>query len=482
MDEKFDINLSVRQTEALDSLESETISELLYGGAKGGGKSVFLCFYAVLYAIWIITICKILKRPKYAYVIGFIGRVRSVDFSKTTLVTWKKFIPSSIYELNEQKKIITLFGKVIYDYGGLDDEENIKKFNSAEYGLIILDQAEEADRDQAAMLRGTQGRASINGVTLPIKTLFSANPGECFLKDDFGITPGTVCPSFRKFIQALPSDNTFIDSKAYIAQLKEAWKHHPEILKAYVEGDWSSTAGGGFLIDRDTCSRLVNLQLPIISNTKRWVSNDPAWLGDKTDEIVAYVFEENRVIDSKFMFNQETTTTAAELVKLARQYGGTAIGIDSIGVGAGVVSDCRALVKNDIDIFAINSSIAPTMTDSQKNKPKPEHLTVHFLNVRAEMYWVAVEELKDNKWILPNDSELIRQLCSIKYEIKNGKIKIEDKKEIKARLGKSPDRADCFVQGIWMKKFVRHKINTENRQFPSTERMWRKIRERGYNR
>jgi hypothetical protein len=460
MNETFDIKLSARQTEALDALESKAITEVLYGGAKGGGKSVFICFYAVLYAIWIIKLCKIDKIPKYPFVIGFIGRKRAVDFSKTTLETWKKFIPTTIYTYNEQKKEITLFGKVTYQCGGLDDQDDIKKFNSAEYGLVVIDQAEETDRDEIATLRGTQGRAKINGVPLPIKVLFSANPAECFLKEDFGILEDTVCPPHRKFVQALPVDNTFIDSDAYVQQLKEAWKHHPEILRAYVEGDWSSTAGGGFLIDRDTCSRLVNLQLPVTSN-KVWTSGDPAWLGEKTDEIVAYVFADNRAIDSSFKYNQETTTTAADWVMITKQHGGTAIGVDAIGVGAGVTSDCRLLVGKSLEIIAINSA---SSCEEDKGKEKNDQSKVKFFNVRAETYWTAAEELKENKWVLPNDPELIRQLCSVKYEIRNGKIKIEDKKDIKARLGRSPDRADAFVQGIWMKKFVKLKILSQGRQ------------------
>jgi len=438
-----DFKLSARQTEAQDALESEGVSEVLYGGAKGGGKSVFLCFYAVLYAIWIIALCKITTIQKYPYVIGFIGRVRSVDFSATTLVTWKKFIPKIIYDYNEQKKIITLFGKVSYQCGGLDDTNDIKKFNSAEYGLVIIDQAEETVRDQAAMLRGTQGRANINGVALPIKTLFSANPADCFLKDDFGITPGTICPPFRKFIQALPSDNPFIDSVAYVAQLTEAWKHHPEILKAYVEGDWLSVTEGGFLIDRDTCSRLQLMDLPKEKKySKILISCDPAWLGDKTDEIVIKCIIDNRVVDTKKMYNEKTTVTGGECVKMALQYGASDIFIDTIGVGAGVYDNCLQLLQNqkkNINVVRVNSAERPE-NDLDKQK---------FVNVRAEMWWKATEKLRENKFLLEGDGELIREICAVKYFIKNGKIQIESKDDIKKRLGRSPDNADCVIQGIW---------------------------------
>ncbi|MGA2877260.1 MAG: hypothetical protein ABSE82_17215 [Nitrososphaerales archaeon] len=338
----------------------------------------------------------------------------------------------------------------------MDNQEDIRKFNSFEAGAIIVDQAEEMNRDQAAMLRGTQGRAKINGVTLPTKALYSANPAECFLKDDFGITPGCVCPPFRRYIQALPSDNTFIDSTAYVKQLTEAWKHHPEILKAYVEGDWSSVQSGGFLIDRDTCMQLTFLKLAD-SREKIWVSGDPAWLGEKTDEIAAYVFTDNRVIDSSFKYNQETTATAADWVMLCKQYKGNAIGIDCIGVGAGVTDNCRALVdEKKIRVHALNSAMSCEIDYEQLAKQDTnEQAKVKFLNIRAEQYWVAIQELKENRWMLPNDPELISQLCSVKYEIRNGKVRIEPKKDIKARIGRSPDRADAFVQGIWMKKLVK---------------------------
>jgi phage terminase large subunit len=457
---EYKYELSVRQTVAADLLFDNDVQEVLYGGAKGGGKSVLLCYSAIMDADYIIKLCKINTVPRYPWLIGFLGRLQAVDFNDTTLETWKKLISPDLYEIRSQDKEIVLFGgKVKFAYGGLDSQENVKKFNSAELPRIKIDQAEELTRDQAAMLRGTQGRSTINGIVVPCNILWTANPGECFLKEDFNpqCMPDVKVEPYRRFVQALPQDNTFIDSKKYVERLRDAWKHHPDILKAYVEGDWSSTAGGGFLFSHDRLMALTKLDLPLVDIDKVWVSNDPAWLGEKTDEIVDYVFRGNRSIDSHFAYNQETTQTAANSVKLCRQYRGSAIGIDAIGIGAGVTSDCRALVdKKEIDIIAINSAVTPELDDS---KDRIDQNKVRFLNIRAEQYWTAAEEMNSNKWVIPNDPELIRQLCAVKYEIKNGKIKIEDKKEIKARIGRSPDRADAWVQGIWMKRFVKYKLN-----------------------
>lgn len=439
----ININFSVKQTKAYDLLNSEIIREVMYGGAKGGGKSVFLCYYALLYAKNVIDLCGI-KVGKYPPVIGFLGRVRAVDFTKTTLVTWKKLIPEQIYTYNEQKKELVLFGKVMYHCGGLDDEEQIAKFNSAEYGFIGVDQAEEMSRDQAGMLRGTQNRSYINSVKLPAKILFTANPGECFLKEDFNPQNDDEIKvePFRAFVQSLPQDNTFIDSKAYVDGLKDAWKHHPEILKAYVEGDWNSTKDGGYLITKAECRRLTELEVQSKPYGKRVVSVDPAWLGDKTDEIVIKVVSDTGVLETKGFYNQSTIVTASESVRLAKLYNASLIVIDAIGIGAGVVDQCRLLLRDDptVEVIAINSSRSCEKdTDSER-----------LANQRAEMWWKATEYLKENKFKLENDEELIKQLCAVKYEIKSGKIKIEDKKKIKESLKCSPDKADCLVQGIWM--------------------------------
>ena len=45
---------------------------------------------------------------------------------------------------------------------------------------------------------------------------------------------------------------------------------------------------------------------------------------------------------------------------------------------------------------------------------------------------------------LPKDTELKRELCAPTYMYAGGKFQIEDKKQIKARLGFSPDKADAL--------------------------------------
>ncbi len=98
--EHYDYNpsLTEKQTIAWDALDTDGIKEVLYGGAKGGGKSVFGCMWCFNKAIEIIKDCNIAPR-KHPIPVGFMGRKRGVDFTNTTLETWKRFIPQEAYEI-----------------------------------------------------------------------------------------------------------------------------------------------------------------------------------------------------------------------------------------------------------------------------------------------------------------------------------------------------------------------------------------------
>ena len=53
-----------------------------------------------------------------------------------------------------------------------------------------------------------------------------------------------------------------------------------------------------------------------------------------------------------------------------------------------------------------------------------------------------------------NDTQLKGQLSTPVYAFRNGKILIEPKADIKKRLGRSPDRADAYVNGLYALQFV----------------------------
>ena len=397
---------------------------LLYGGAKGGGKSWWACVWMIVQAL------------KYKGNKLFFFRRRSVDFTNTTLETWKKVVPSNLYRINEQKKkiMIKYTGSVI-DYGGLDDPLLIQSLNSAEFGGGCVDQAEEIDKDSFGMLRGTLRHKLPDGSFPSYQVRFTANPAQCWLKDDFI----TVPKAGFKFVPALPSDNPFLPP-TYVQNLREAFQHRPALLSAYLDGSWDDLSGHDLCI-QSKWVETAKSKMPRDGVLKRIVVNDPARFGD--DENVIYVMEEtpncSYIVDTVILEHKSLMDTAGRLSALRKKHNATMIAVDSICIGSGVVDALHDLGEN---VLSINSA----------SKPTSESTNERYFNLRSQMWMEAGQQFADGKVSLvdqKDDNTLLSQLCSTKFKFANGKMQAESKDDIKKRLGNSPDRADAFIMGLY---------------------------------
>ena len=225
-----DIDFLPRQAEAWDYLHSPKIDELLYGGAKGGGKSVLGCYWMWNDALQVAK--RFFKqKPEFPYNFGWMGRKIAKDFTDTTLETWKKIIPRGTYKIVGKPAEIIILDRVKIKTWGLDSRASINKFNSAEFARIFLDQAEEATQDDVAVLRASVNRNILDlvddagkrkKVRVKGKILFTANPAPCWLKEQY---IDKIQPN-QAFVKALPSDNIYV-GKEYIATLKRSFGHRP---------------------------------------------------------------------------------------------------------------------------------------------------------------------------------------------------------------------------------------------------------------
>ena len=71
-----------------------------------------------------------------------------------------------------------------------------------------------------------------------------------------------------------------------------------------------------------------------------------------------------------------------------------------------------------------------------------------FFNLRSELWWKMREELdpaNDTGIALPNDAELLAELCTPLWEMSGRTIKVEGREEIVKRTGRSPDRATAVI-------------------------------------
>lgn len=431
---QLQVNYTYRQSQAVQALARAIVKRLLYGGAKGGGKSFFLCVWAFLYA-WNVCVTHAIQPSTNPIHVGWLGRKQATDFTATTLQTWRQTIPEEYYELRSgterDSKHIRIMDRICIDYGGLDRRESINKFNSAEYGFIGIDQAEETERDDIAVLRGSL-RLTIDGQPLPYKEIYTANPRACWLKDEF-ITepsPGNI------FVPALPSDNPYLPD-GYEATLIDAFGYRPELLAAYLHGDWSQLElEAQVILDKWL---VAAMKAPSIFGGKIIVC-DVARFGDDKTEIM--LLDGSEIEQQKTLGYARTTEVSALLTEWSRQNNDCPIVVDEIGVGAGVVDQ---LYERGRQVIPFNAA------EKADNEEK-------YYNKRAEAWWECAEHFsKTELGCARMSTELRKQLCVPTYEFRNGRILIEKKEKIKQRLGYSPDKGDCYVMGIWgLKRMAPH--------------------------
>ncbi|WP_406385417.1 hypothetical protein [Streptomyces sp. NBC_01618] len=118
--------------------------------------------------------------------------------------------------------------------------------------------------------------------------------------------------------------------------------------------------------------------------------------------------------------------------------------VDSMGVGGGVVDRLRELGEPVL-----------AYTGAAKSEMRTRDGEWGFNNTRSAAYW-RTRELLDPAFnpelMLPPDDLLLADLTAPTWKVTTGvppKIQIEPKDDLIARLGRSPDRGDAVVMGLY---------------------------------
>ncbi|MCX6539234.1 MAG: hypothetical protein NT151_09940 [Acidobacteria bacterium] len=123
-----------------------------------------------------------------------------------------------------------------------------------------------------------------------------------------------------------------------------------------------------------------------------------------------------------------TTNIAARVAKGIAKWGAELTTVDDTGTwGAGVIDNLLAAGESVLGIVFSDQALNP-----------------RYRNRRAEMWFEMAEWVKRGGG-LPNIPEMVAELTQPTYTFANGKFLIEEKDQIKKRLGRSPDLADALA-------------------------------------
>ena len=386
---------------------------VLYGGAMGGGKSFWLCAYALELSM------------RYPGGAGYLCRHELTSFKKTTQQTLDRYVlpEALVAQHNRSENFYMLKNGSRIWYGGLgDDKRAIEKLKSLEINWYGIDQAEETTEEFFHMLNTRLRLVVSSSPNLRYKGLLTANPAGNWVKDRFVIR----LPEDHAFIPALPKDNPFLPS-GYEDELRRDLPE--ELVKIYIEGDWEAVSETQSVYSyKAVMAAMERVVEPKEHDRVTW-GCDVAEYG--TDETVLAKKHGNKVTLEEKWLKQGPMTTVGKIIQKIDHDKKVELRIDAIGPGNGVY---HRLLEQGYNAVAIRGSESPHLDNRRR-----------FKNIKTQFYWDLREDLPHLD--IPDDLPLRGQMTTCMYKVlsSDGLYRIESKEELRKRGLRSPDRMEAII-------------------------------------
>lgn len=247
----LDFGLHPRQLFALFS----KATEILYGGAAGGGKSYLMRVAAIFWCAQIPNLQVYIFRRTFPEL--YKNHVEGPSGFPMLLAEW---VTAKLVTINHSAHTIRFWNGATIFLCHCQYENTVYSFKGAEIHVLMVD---ELTQWSARMYRFLRSRMRLGSLKLPdqFKGLFprvlnGTNPGDIghnHVKASFvdpapegqiWQTPKDEGGMLRQFIRAKLSDNPSVDEEDYTGKLEGLGD--PALVKAMLEGDWDIVAGGMF--------------------------------------------------------------------------------------------------------------------------------------------------------------------------------------------------------------------------------------------
>lgn len=433
------MKLNKKQTKAIDYLEDATTSEVFYGGAAGGGKSILGCYW------------QIKRRLKYPGTRGLIGRASLKTLKETTLQSFFEVCrlqglkAGTHFTYNQQSNTIKfangslIFLKDLFQY---PSDPNFDELGSLEITDAFIDEANQVV-EKAWNIVKSRIRYKLDENGLIPKIMGGCNPDKSWVYNKFykPAKDGNL-PDGLKFIQALVTDNPDI-SIHYRNNLLSLDENSKQRL---LYGNWEYDSDPSALIPYDNILNCFTNDF--VPDGEKYITADIARFG--SDSTVIMIWSGFRVINIIQLKGKSVSEVAAYIKQLQTEYGisNSNTIADEDGVGGGVVDilKCKGFVNNSM---ALPNPDAPY--NDKGEKPKE-----NFVNLKSQCYFKLAELINFTKiFIFCNDiaikANIIQELEQVKqYRMdKDGKKAIMPKDLVKEIIGRSPDFSDALMMRMW---------------------------------
>lgn len=432
----FDTHGNEKQKEAARAWVDDTVTDILYGGGKGGGKTYLGCSLifgdALLYPGTHYFIARKELNDLRKFTIPSIYEVfHDLGLDSTIYLKWHG--QDNFFELPNGSKVFLIAAKY------LPGDPLYERFGSMQMTRGWIEEAGEFSPLAKANLQASIGRWKNDDYNLVPKLLQTCNPSKNYLYLDY-YKPHRdgILESWKRFIQALPQDNKKLPD-GYIQNLERTLTKNEK--KRLLLGNWEYEDDPNSLMDYDSI-------ISIFSNShvqptgKRYMTVDVARFGNDKTKIRVW---DGWIVRYKESLEKKSTKEVAERVKQiqgSHQVPPSNTVIDEDGIGGGVIDH---FPKHSVKGFIANS------------KPINQKPNENYENLKAQCSYLLAEKVK-NKQVYeaeddPTEQErLIEDLEQIKDKGVNseGKRGVVSKKEIIGILGRSPDDGDTMVmRGIF---------------------------------
>lgn len=424
-----------KQWEAIRAIKSGEFRYLLTGGAISTAKSYGL-------AMVFLSMAKQFPRSRY----GIFRKNMSV-IKRTIHITFKKvaremgMVEGRDFTINRTDMVWEFTNGSQIWFMELDEtkDSDFNKAKGLELTAAGIDEANEVVKEAFHIVSSRVGRENRNGE--PQFVLLTCNPSDNWVKDLF-YTPWVkdelAAPYL--FIPSLPHDNPHNNAE-YLAALNGM---PLQFRKRYVEGNWdyvddSSALFPNRVIDGAMTETPGKGDITIGADIAR-EGGDHNVFALLQGGVLTDLYEPDiEISDEAPILNQ----TADELMMYAARNGITKdqaykINVDAVGLGAGVVDNCR---KRGWFVTSFKSGSASLDLD-RDGKPKYDML-------RSERYFKLSQAMQEGKFHIyaktPALEELRKDLLAHTYEVTDKQFVVESKKSLKKRLHRSPDYSDAVV-------------------------------------